>query len=1238
MVARIFLLVCIVGALSQASVALTFKGSVVQADRQTPAAEITIQVEHHENRSRPFPDDYVVRFKTGADGRFEMQAPGVTEEYMLFLADSCGHIYDGFTHLHEDRDFGVLVLQRGCVLSGLVRDPDGNIMPDVEIALEIRLREYTCNHYLEAGRTRSGKDGTFLFENLSPADYYCKVIADEYIAPADAITVSDDPAHIEIRLEPAARVMGRVTDENDRPIAGAVIIADRYFRAVTDAQGGYVLKGMPAKKNYLSIDAPGYALKDRDFMLVQCEKGQETIHNISMLRAGVIVLALKPETDVLAMPGSIGIRLQQTTGRSRRSESFRAPFDGQTAIFSNMPPGSYVMWVEDDAVGSGVTNVMITSDAETHAGLVARKTAMLSGAVADANGKPVDQAQLMLFALREKHTSDERDNDFKFARSDTNGAFKIKGLLPGRFEIRVSHDAYVHTNLIVTIGEDNLALNVVLDRGLCISGNIAESDGEPAAGVKIMAYAEERSDTTLTRRHSFGRSKTVELKNGVFVLTGLEPDGTYRLVFSSASDELDTLLTMDGVKAGTEELLISLGRRHTVHGVVSDVDGQPVAGAAFTVVRQEGGGTGRIRFSSYGKRKDANMTDAEGRFSVMLREGSQYIIEFVKPPLLPGKALVDLSAGTDAIASALSVVMQTGCTVSGVVVHADGRPAAGLIVESAVGEASMPFALGEDNDGTRRTDAEGRFVLPGVPSGVVTLKVMERQDEYRRKTMYSRDIMVHRDQSNETRIELPPMGHARAVVLNEAGDPVPDVYVSLMSPRNALVQASGQTDIEGAFVFTNMAAGGYMLMCFAQTEETGMRPQIRSVEIAAGRTLDLIIRPKEKADAAGASVVQGVIRGNERVSSGGKLTVARLPDEDSSDPMAMMSMFEDQIEAPVTTGGVFELGGLNAGAYYYSYHQSGKDGADADEDACISGVLQLTAEQTNIVIDLPVLALSGRVNSRDGKPLPRAQIMLNPAGVKIIRQHILARSARSDGEGKYKVEALAPGVYDVVVRHENFGAQRFEGVVIGADQEQRDFIMERGVVFGGLITDENGVALEGVSVMALAGGADADLMLGLARGWARTGADGAYAFDMPLTAGAYLLCAVHPGRVVAMTNVNVPSVTNFNVRLAPGGDIAVTVLRSGEPAPGMCSVITAADGHEVLRLNDRTGLFGVLPWQRAMVALTDETGKTRVYGLAEGVYTVGVQGATNTVAVSVRALDAATCVLRIGQDAFDQEQ
>lgn len=231
---------------------------------------------------------------------------------------------------------------------------------------------------------------------------------------------------------------------------------------------------------------------------------------------------------------------------------------------------------------------------------------------------------------------------------------------------------------------------VVKDADRVVTGTLR---GVRASGAKQpLPYATVAIFQDLADRSALGgvvRTRT----DGEGHFTARLPAGRY-VAYATATDHVGTKAQFT-VDAPVTEMNMALGYMPSVHGVVVDDAGAPVAGAIVAMG------------NAYDPRAKAGavVADANGRFRLPVREGQELTITARGEGKI-GRTFVGVVNDVDRVGD-VRVVASVGRTVSGVVTTPTGKIVAFGDVQFRIKSLGV--------EGTTRTDGSGRFVLDGMP-------------------------------------------------------------------------------------------------------------------------------------------------------------------------------------------------------------------------------------------------------------------------------------------------------------------------------------------------------------------------------------------------------------------------------------------------------------------------------------------------------------------------------------------
>lgn len=195
------------------------------------------------------------------------------------------------------------------------------------------------------------------------------------------------------------------------------------------------------------------------------------------------------------------------------------------------------------------------------------------------------------------------------------------------------------------------------------------------------------------------------------------PAGRYALS-ATAPGYLPTTRTDVTLVAGQDDpgLDLQLGRGgHEVRGTVSDIGGGPVEDVLVRVTR-----TDDSPFN-FDRPALGVVTDEEGAFGLQLSDG-HYAVSTFHPDYVDASETLRVDGGPRALALTIT---PAGSIEGRVLARATGQPIEGAIV-SRSGEETGGFTVQGLGQDPVVTDAEGRFRLRGLPSGVVRLHAAAR--------------------------------------------------------------------------------------------------------------------------------------------------------------------------------------------------------------------------------------------------------------------------------------------------------------------------------------------------------------------------------------------------------------------------------------------------------------------------------------------------------------------------------
>ena len=993
-----------------------------------------------------------------------------------------------------------------------------------------------------------------------------------------------------LTLPAAAPISGRVLDSHRRePLPGALVWSDPSEAVRTDRAGGYRLAAVTAGPwRAVSAAAPGYL------------PGEERVPPAGGEERGP-TLALQPAVrlrgrvlDAATRGPLAGVEVRATPA-PEGPFSMRFRFDTNGAVARTGADGRFSLGTLAAGVGhelrlSRTGYAPKTAEAPpVEPGGVAPALELAldrghaaAGLVVDESQRPVAGATVTLEAApatggrRRFRMPDEPAPPRFSAASDARGHFEIAGIPAGRYDLTAEAAGYAPRDvpgLEVPTGEGEHALGtVILLPGAALEGRVVDPRGQPIGDAEVQVVA-------AGRRTPFGAFFLREQEepaarsaaDGWFRVTDLVPGQAVDVqVFRRGYGAAE----IPGVVPPAEPLAVTLQPAVRLAGRVVDPAGEPVAGARvnLSAERQRGG--------AMSMRMAGNTTsDDEGRFlfeevepgtlRVMASAEGRQPAELAGVQAVPGRDIADLE-----------LVLAPGATVSGRVLDAEGRPAAGVMVQP----------IDDDRPGSSRifrgttADGEGWYVLDGLPTGPRSIAA---EDEQGQRAVGEIDV-----RPGENRLDLRLAGGAEVAgrVVDAEGSPVAGAEVGLLPAGQRWSRVQATTGADGTFRFEGVESGEYRVRAskegYATSESEplrvaaapvgglelrlqaggaivgrvlGLEPEaLPHVEVGGFRREAMDFR-STRVDFEGRFRLAAVAPGEWRVSAEvpgtgrraeGRVTLPPGASEVALDldfasgftlsgrvmrggapaPGAVVSAdgsdVADHGEAQADRDGLFRISGLDAGSYDVSV-QAGtalareKVTLDADRD---------------VVLELAVAAVAGRVfDAADRAPLAGASVHLESTEEEQRSWWLERAVVTTDAQGRFRLAEVAAGQWRVRVDHEGYAAGVREITVReGVDVEELEVALE---ATSGLV----------VEVVRAAGGAPPAVTLAVidgtgkavVNGWYETGPEGRVRLAT-VPAGSFDVLAAADGLAVARAAAVVPG-PPVRLALAPAAAVELRV-------------------------------------------------------------------------------------------------
>ncbi len=799
-------------------------GRVVRAADGAPVPDAEVVVRGVSGSRGVVREARVVR--TAADGTF---ASAVAMP--AFVSARAPGYALGFVYGTERNADPVIRLVPACTLEGRVV----NAADETGVA-GVRLLLHPMGERNDGRPVRvaiSGPGGAFRYDDLPPGEVDAVVhdaawvsvgLADADRHEYDPLRLAiepDTPMRVELRVERAAAVRGRVLDPAGEPIAGARVRAQLMSWQVEGVNSAHWDVRADDEGRYF---VPGLVPRGQHVLEVSTESAAPTVTRAFSVESGAtlemdIVLAPGREAWLRVVDASSGAPVPGARVRYRDRGPIPTDEDERITWTSDdagsvrakpIPAGDVTFEVEADAYIAPEERFVLAAGAEASqaAPLVVRlmRGASIEGIVRLPDGRPaegaevgVDRDPMMRGHIPLTMRARFADNA---ATTDADGRFRISGLAPGT------------TPLLVTLRREREFLTWTGDvepGGAAVEIVLAATATIPRLRVRVEGPGGERvAKAQVTLGGGFGThgnrltdgEVAFEVDDGV----GARPS----LLVTEPADEAGTPLPFGAAHVvvaqfGDEPFVVRLGPEHVIAGRVIGPDGNGIARALVTAVQENGG-----RDGEHGRARTAE----GGSFRIGRLGAGTYRLQ------IDGPAELARASATEVAVDGPPVTLRLRGPVAVVVrvEDEDGQPVEGAHVSAELDGGDV-F---DSPDAT--TGADGTARLEGLdPEAVYSVGVYaEREDLHG----------LHRDEWRPapTTFVLERALEIRGTVRDATGRAVPNARVHLRRDHYALTAATA--DAGGNFRISRLRPGDSTLLAAAPART------VESDEDATGELVD----------------------------------------------------------------------------------------------------------------------------------------------------------------------------------------------------------------------------------------------------------------------------------------------------------------------------------------------------------------------------------------------------------------
>jgi len=957
-------------------------------------------------------------------------------------------------------------------------------------------------------------------------------------APAGERLLSDDDAGAML-LTQAPMVRGTIT-ANGKPVANATVAffsgGSDEFTTKTDAEGRYSAPD-PSKWAFRGIVIhPDYAITDEMLGRAATKKGRDFS----------LIMGVPVAGHVVAEDGQTPVADAQIF------------LDGWPAGKSAADGTFSIAHARKDweAVEARIGN-RIAQRAHTNssANLKLAKGGTVSGSVRDMTsqlpiaGTHVGIASSARFGNREPAID---------AMTDAKGNFTVGPLAAGTYDVRPSRPGYyIEGPRSMTVkAAESVQKAIYATAHARISGSIVDEDKRPVAAAHVNSRAAAQRDmfTFATPRGTF--SDGYSAPDGHFILrdvnTGsdIQVDALKRGYPGGKSSSMK--LAAGEKKSG---VTIIIPRGIAVTGRVTDKDKKPLSGVGVEAIESANdpmGGMRRMVMTNLQQRADDTYrTGSDGTFSIRVKEGT-YDLAFKRE----GYAAKNVRATkVDSSIKPIDVVLDPGVEISGRITRG-GAGVEGVNVRS----------ISQDGMSSAVSGADGAFRLTDLTPGQMMLNIAKPDSfiqEIRPVSAPTKDLVI----------ELPAGGRITGRVLDKnSHQPVTSFLAGVTTSRSGggmtIMMPPMQkqfTSDDGSFVLEGIKPGMTQVVVNAPGYTTARVPNI---EVEDGKAA-----PDVEVDVETGAKLTGRVTGPD----GSPLSGVFVSNEQMGGGSRVMRFDGNSNSATTDPSGEYTMDTLEPGEKTLSFSRSGYIGQQKTVTIAAGKDARLDVQMSTGI------RATGFVVTDSGSPVADATVSAFSAS-----EVDGGRSGRSDANGAFTIEGLAPGHYTFNAAKSGYTAGTVRDVDIATSGPVRVILKNGGVITGhvnGLTPQE----IEQTTVYANAAGGGGPMTTAPLDSGGNFRIEGAPSGTVRITA-----------RTGAMFGGSSKSAAPKTVELEPGGTAQVDIdFKSSTVIRGRVTRNGAAVPNAQVMFMPRGAKS-----QTSASTSADGDGRYELSGLDDGTYTV----------------------------------
>ncbi len=996
-------------------------------------------------------------------------------------------------------------------ISGRVVDEEGRGLADAEVKVSDNQRIRFFNP-TAVRPVKTDAEGNFKMGNLAKRTLFIKPVMEGYcfclpgmetygspaqVYPIYYVSGKDRTTDIRLVMRPGGVLAGKVLDHDDMPVANAAV---RFFQRdeggreifelilESDSEGRFRTSSLIPGGYQLSVKAQGFIRlqqdemidTDKDDLLIRLERACSVSGTVVFAESG------KPAPGAKVLIGR----------RASDDNTSLADEEGCFEVFVTPHVDTDLNARWEDYVTSDVNRVFC-EDGSPLSGVVLKliKGGSILGAVSDEETeKAIEGIAVNSFpeweALRVSVQSDE------------NGLFALKGLRPGKRQIRARPDEYEPSGRIdveVVGGKETTGVEIRLRRKsqrdeIAISGTVVDTEEKPVSGAFIVPKTDGDVFDKL-------RNSAVSDANGRFVLQIPRYRGLLGLLTTHPQYAHKYLeFGKEGGPEKTSDIRIVLEKGGSIEGFVRGATGEPKPKIAVDLIlSMKCQPTAKMRARTIDVVLKTVFTHDDGRYLLSgVAEGIYRVCAVIDSHQIESENL-RIRVGQNL--SNINLISAQAGEISGRVTDSQDSPIEGITV------SAKWYCKKNRQEACATTNSEGEYRIADLQEGE-TYSVRTKSREYSRR---GRNEVVCSARNVDFVLTLFQFCSVSGFVFRKSdGSPVKKFEMTFLQQDGPRRERSGfvveYRSEDGSFGRTRLQSGSYILKVTAPDF-----PEYESAafDVGEGEEATQILYLPEGA------TIRGVVR---RKSDGTPIKAYRIclltpeinPEKfvgfsrELARGIRVVGWDGKGARVPVncwmgirSDDGSFRLHNAPPGTYVIKIHPQGmsdfiSEPFEAREGEEINKVIYINEGGT----------ISGHVRREsDGTPVETFYLTLIQDGNSIIEEY-KNRKYESD-DGSFRCGSLAPGKYAIGIFSNglpDFVTEEIE--VLENEETFHEIEISNGGTIQGKVVDEAEYGISGAAVEAVL------------TGWhAERGKLGLSPKALTDETGKFLLANLTPGRI-----------------------------------------------------------------------------------------------------------------------------